>query len=503
MVDAVPSPDGRRIAFGQITGDSGTVDLFLREANGTVRRLTHAPGDDVDPTWSPDGRYLAFRTMRWNATGEFDLGILDLATGAMRQLTGGKDSDLHPRWSPDGSRIGFVRQRDADGVRLLCWVTFDGSRSRCLDEMPGSPNELAGWRDPDHLVTTTYSADRKAGPLLSVAVSTGATQIIAPGADGLPFLSSDGEWMTFAERDSTRIFRIDEPMRRRSLAIPQESRTWFEPRRRLPGPPALRPTPTRLAFAGVPQLLSIERDSTSGYGYPAEVLTWRPQDTAIAVVLPDRNVVLPEKAGATVIEVSAGGWRTASVPLTVTEPWSRVVFSEPWDDAALGRWQTVGTPKPLVVLDEEGNSAFFINGDNTFESGVVSREAFPGDSGLGFEARIRIPITETKWQFIHVTLGTLGRIIDYGGVSIDGCPLSFPLGEGRAVRKVVGLKADSPGGDTRGPVELGDGNWHTIRIQIFPDRTCGYAFDGVPFSRSTKPTVSSVRIFAWRSRVSR
>ena len=64
--DHAASPDGSSWAFSRVVEDSGEIELFVVGPDGQPRRLTFAPGDDGGPTWSPDGRFLAFATNRWN-----------------------------------------------------------------------------------------------------------------------------------------------------------------------------------------------------------------------------------------------------------------------------------------------------------------------------------------------------------------------------------------------------------------------------------------------------
>ena len=64
-VDGSPSwsPDGRRIAFDS-TRD-GNREIYVMNADGSgVTRLTHNPADDGYPAWSPDGRHIAFDSDR-------------------------------------------------------------------------------------------------------------------------------------------------------------------------------------------------------------------------------------------------------------------------------------------------------------------------------------------------------------------------------------------------------------------------------------------------------
>lgn len=481
MVDAAPSPDGLRIAFTRITGDSGVTDLFLREPDGVVRRLTSSRDDDVNPTWSPDGRYLAFQTLRWNPAGEFDLAILDLANGAVRQLTGSGDGDTQPRWSPDGSRIAFIRQRREDGIRVLCWVSFDGRQEHCLDKLPWRLADLGGWRDAEQVVVGTLAEEQQPGPLLSLRLRTSEYTVIGTAADGARFcVSPDGEWVAVGAADSVVVFRIDEPGRRRTL-FTRMGRVWFEPPAARADRPVLRISPLARGTVGVPVSLSVERGRHPAMNFPREMLDWRSEDTTIATVLSDTGLLLPRRAGTVRIVVSAGGWRSDSLEFTAGDPWSRSLFQERWTDSALARWERFGDPSPRVVATPEGN-AFFTNGDHTFESGVVTRSEFPADSGIGFEARVKLPITETKWQMLQMAIGEFRGIVPAGGVGVGPCALRLPAGEGRALMNRALMNSQRAGLER--PARFGDGAWHRVRIQIFRDRSCGYALDGIALAQS-------------------
>jgi len=103
------SPDGSLVAFVVSTPDaaanrSGT-DIWLeRTAGGEPVRLTNSPGADYHPRWSPDGRHIAFVSMR---SGSAQVWILPVAGGEARQLTHISSGANDPVWSPDGRRIAF------------------------------------------------------------------------------------------------------------------------------------------------------------------------------------------------------------------------------------------------------------------------------------------------------------------------------------------------------------------------------------------------------------
>lgn len=108
------APDGASVVFSGLTV-AGYSDLYrLWMVGGRLERLTSDRYEDLDPTFSPDGRRLVFSSDRtaFGASGSRNLFCLDLATGELEYLTYGDWQDESPRWSSETGRIVFTSDRD-------------------------------------------------------------------------------------------------------------------------------------------------------------------------------------------------------------------------------------------------------------------------------------------------------------------------------------------------------------------------------------------------------
>lgn len=117
------SPDGRQIAFQ--SDRAGGWDVFVANADGTgVRRLTTAGG--TEPRWSPEGSSIAFESYAGGALG---LYVVRLDGSGLRKLAELGQEDPGFAWSPDGKQIAF-------GGDFLYIVNADGTGLRQVSDIP-------------------------------------------------------------------------------------------------------------------------------------------------------------------------------------------------------------------------------------------------------------------------------------------------------------------------------------------------------------------------------
>jgi TolB protein len=184
------SPDGKWLAFWGSW--DGNPEIYVREA-GTEndKRLTHDPAIDRAPAWSRDGRQIVFMSNRDNkdfdiyrmnvdgtnverlTTGrsngfpeyspdggqlllhiDRDVYIMSLVNLALRRVTYDPVNGMHPTWSPDGRQIAFMSWRN--GRSEIFTSRPDGSETQLLVTMPTGDAVDPRWSPDGHSIAFVH-----------------------------------------------------------------------------------------------------------------------------------------------------------------------------------------------------------------------------------------------------------------------------------------------------------------------------------------------------------
>ncbi len=113
------SPDGKYIAFSWNGGDQHTTDIYVKKTDGSdLVRLTHTPENDYKPVWSFDGNRIAFLRKTKNAPNNF-LKIMVMSSN------GGTEQEIIQVHPTDNGNPGFSWSTDNSSILYPVWITED------------------------------------------------------------------------------------------------------------------------------------------------------------------------------------------------------------------------------------------------------------------------------------------------------------------------------------------------------------------------------------------
>jgi serine/threonine-protein kinase len=195
-----------------VLSETGTLLYLKAAAPGQVVRVSRSDGRDtpVDPEWrgdfgppalSPDGTQLAISV---NRSGRRELWLRSLTTGTFLRLSAGGSANYRPTWTADGRQIAFIS--DQRGLGTVYQVPADGS---------AAPRRLLGW--PTTVDEAFYTHDGRWLVLRSGSGGGRDIFFVRAGTDSLPralvasaaeeyspSVSPDGRWLAYTSDETGR-----------------------------------------------------------------------------------------------------------------------------------------------------------------------------------------------------------------------------------------------------------------------------------------------------------
>jgi len=175
------SPDGLWVAFGSVRDGQGEI-YRMRPDGVQVERLSDDPAHDSDPAYSPDGSRIAFVSTRTDGVAR--LHIMN-ADGSNVSFVGSAPGIAHanPEWAPDGSRLAVQ-------------VTMDDGEYIFLATPEGGWGRVKGGASPSWAANGDDIFFARNDSILVARTSSGSLGLVL--ADGTaPRASPDGRWLSF------------------------------------------------------------------------------------------------------------------------------------------------------------------------------------------------------------------------------------------------------------------------------------------------------------------
>jgi tricorn protease len=201
------SPDGKMIAFSYL-GDIWTVEAI----GGVARPVTMHEAHDINPVFSPDGKWLAFSS---NRHGQYDVFVSPTTGGKPKRLTYDSAPDMVSGWTPDGKSVVFASSRSTAFPPTMdsYTVSIDGGPERKLPLFEGKEAHFAPTggliayvRGPGTWYRRGYRGSSNDELWISNAEGTSQKRLTTfDGQDGAPMWSPDGRTLYYVSENGSRL----------------------------------------------------------------------------------------------------------------------------------------------------------------------------------------------------------------------------------------------------------------------------------------------------------
>jgi dipeptidyl aminopeptidase/acylaminoacyl peptidase len=180
--DSAWSPDGKQVVF--VSNISGRNNLWLIPAeSGWPTQLTVSNQRQTNPTWSPNGRWIAY-TSDYDGNEQWDIFLVSPRDGNVVNLTNTKEiSEESPAWSPDSLKVAYsAKPKDGANYEI---ETIEWATKKITHITSNTPQDWSNYspiwsRDGKWIVFTQAHAAGKNANIFIADTSTGRATNLTP-----------------------------------------------------------------------------------------------------------------------------------------------------------------------------------------------------------------------------------------------------------------------------------------------------------------------------------
>jgi Tol biopolymer transport system component len=176
----------------------------VMNADGTgVRQLTSGKTNDTHPTWSPDGKSIAF-------VRDEDIYVMGADGAGPKRISDIDAQESDPAWSPDGDWFAYIKRTPGTPVQNLWLMRPDGSERHALTRQSGRAFTPAWSPDSKRIVfSMNRNQDQGLFELFTIGVDGKALRsVVGTTHDNFePAWSPDGSEIAYQEEGA--IFTIE------------------------------------------------------------------------------------------------------------------------------------------------------------------------------------------------------------------------------------------------------------------------------------------------------